>query len=58
VINIFDSAFESLGKFDFVFSRNMLIYFDKETKQRAKNILQSMRKNEKYEVFFGHADLF
>jgi len=58
LINIFDKKFLELGKFDFVFSRNMLIYFDKETKQKAKAILESMRKDNKYDVFFGHADLF
>ncbi|WP_457748927.1 CheR family methyltransferase [Sulfurimonas sp.] len=58
VANIFDDSFQRLGKFDFVFSRNMLIYFDKETKHKAKNILQNMRKNDKQGVFFGHADLF
>lgn len=56
--NLFDNSFTSLGKFDFVFSRNMLIYFDKETKLKAKSILESMRKNENHKVFFGHADLF
>jgi len=30
VANIFDSSFKNLGKFDFVFSRNMLIFFKKE----------------------------
>ncbi|MEA1982110.1 MAG: CheR family methyltransferase [Campylobacterota bacterium] len=58
IANLFDSSFSSLGKFDFVFSRNMLIYFDKETKLKAKKILESMRKDDKYKVFFGHADLF
>ena len=58
VANIFEDSFKNLGKFDFVFSRNMLIYFDKETKQKAKNILESMRKDDRYSVFFGHADLF
>ena len=58
VANIFDSSFKSIGKFDFIFSRNMLIYFDKETKLKAKTILESMRKNEEHNVFFGHADLF
>ncbi|HFB54169.1 MAG TPA: protein-glutamate O-methyltransferase CheR [Sulfurimonas autotrophica] len=58
VANIFDDSFTRLGKFDFVFSRNMLIYFDKETKQRAKSILESMRKDDIHDVFFGHADLF
>ncbi|MEA1892762.1 MAG: CheR family methyltransferase, partial [Campylobacterota bacterium] len=58
IANLFDSSFSNLGKFDFVFSRNMLIYFDKETKLKAKKILESMRKDDKHKVFFGHADLF
>ena len=58
VANIFDASFKSLGSFDFVFSRNMLIYFDKETKLKAKKILQNMRKEMTTDVFFGHADLF
>lgn len=57
-INIFDENFTNLGKFDFVFSRNMLIYFDKETKLKAKTILESMLKEQTRKVFFGHADLF
>ncbi|MBN2783023.1 MAG: protein-glutamate O-methyltransferase CheR [Campylobacterales bacterium] len=56
--NIFDNSFKNLGKFDFVFSRNMLIYFDKETKLKAKEILESMRKTDEHGVFFGHADLY
>jgi len=56
--NLFDASFKSLGKFDFVFSRNMLIYFDEETKIKAKKILADMLKNKDDEVFFGHADLF
>lgn len=58
VINLFDESFKTIGKFDFVFSRNMLIYFDKETKLKAKAILEGLRKSDKHEVFFGHADLF
>ena len=58
LINLFDDSFKMLGKFDFVFSRNMLIYFDKETKLKAKEILESMRKSDEHPVFFGHADLF
>jgi chemotaxis protein methyltransferase CheR len=57
-INIFDEAFTQLGRFDYVFSRNMLIYFDKETKLRAKAILEARRKSDEHPVFFGHADLF
>ena len=56
--NLFDKSFQSLGKFDFIFSRNMLIYFDKETKQKAKSILEGMRKESTHDVFFGHADMF
>ncbi|MDX9813763.1 MAG: CheR family methyltransferase [Sulfurimonas sp.] len=58
VANIFDNSFKSIGKFDYIFSRNMLIYFDYETKLKAKKILESLRKDETHEVFFGHADLF
>ena len=58
VVNIFDENLKSIGKFDFIFSRNMLIYFDKETKLKAKKILESLRKTDEHNVFFGHADLF
>ena len=58
VVNIFDDSFKNLGRFDFIFSRNMLIYFDKETKLKAKAILESLRKTNEHEVFFGHADLY
>ena len=58
ITNLFDREFTKLGKFDFVFSRNMLIYFDKETKLKAKKILEGMRRDKEHEVFFGHADLF
>ncbi len=56
--NVFDDSFKNLGKFDFVFSRNMLIYFDKEARLKAKERLEGMRKDDRYSVFFGHADLF
>jgi chemotaxis protein methyltransferase CheR len=58
IMNLFDPSFKSIGKFDFIFSRNMLIYFDQETKLKAKEILEGMRKNQNQEIFFGHADLF
>jgi len=54
--NLFDQSFVNIGKFDFIFSRNMFIYFDAQTKVKAKNILESMRKNLDQEIFFGHAD--
>lgn len=56
--NIFDDSFVNIGKFDFIFCRNMLIYFDKETKLKAKSILEGMRKKDGQDIFFGHADLF
>ena len=56
--NLFDPSFIHIGKFDFIFSRNMLIYFDKPTKEKAKEILEGIRKNNNQEIFFGHADLF
>lgn len=56
--NLFDDALTHLGKFDFIFSRNMLIYFDKETKIKAKTILENLRNNDDHKIFFGHADLF
>ena len=58
VANIFEPSFKELGKFDYIFSRNMLIYFDYETKIKAKKILESMRNDATQEIFFGHADLF
>ena len=54
--NLFDPLFINLGKFDFIFSRNMFIYFDAPTKIKAKGILESMRKNQNQDIFFGHAD--
>jgi len=36
----------------------MLIYFDQATKLKAKSILESIRKTDEHQVFFGHADLF
>jgi len=58
VTNIFDNSFKNIGKFDFIFCRNMLIYFDKETKLKAKGILESLRTSNQHDIFFGHADLF
>ncbi len=58
IFNIFDESILKLGKFDYIFSRNMLIYFDKEKKVEAKNILKSLLKNEDEKIFFGHADKY
>jgi len=56
-VNIFDETLGNLRKFDFIFSRNMMIYFDKETKIKAKNILQKLLKRPQDSIYFGHADM-
>jgi len=44
-----------LGKFDIVFSRNMLIYFDDESRREVGVTFYDLLKNDGY-VFLGHAD--
>ncbi len=56
--NIFSSSFKTIGQFDFIFCRNMLIYFDKDTKIQAKSILDNLLKDRNKPVYYGHADLF
>ncbi len=56
-VNIFDQSLNNLRKFDFIFSRNMMIYFDHDTKVKAKNILKKLLKNSKEPIIFGHADM-
>ena len=56
--NVFSSSFKKNGKFDFILSRNLLIYFDKEKKLIVKDIFQKMLKNADGKVYYGHADLF
>lgn len=55
-INIFDSSISKLGKFDFVLSRNMLIYFDNESRARASDALVRFLKRDG-NLFLGHADM-
>lgn len=55
--NLFDEAFSRLGKFDIIFSRNMLIYFDQETITRAIEQLKKVASSDKTLFFFGHADI-
>ena len=54
--NIFDNDFKNIGKFDYIFSRNMLIYFDKETRIKAKEIFAKLLKDSSEPILFGHAD--
>lgn len=56
-MNIFDDELFSLGKFDAVFSRNMLIYFDLETSQKAIARLSRLAGSTETLFFFGHADI-
>jgi len=56
-INIFETQIKSIGKFDYVLSRNMLIYFAPETKIRATKILKNLLKDTAQNVLYGHADL-
>lgn len=55
-LNIFDEQLFTLGKFDIVFSRNMLIYFDESTVIRAVERLSRLAKSKETLFFFGHAD--
>jgi len=56
VQNIFDDSLYGLGKFDAVFCRNMLIYFnDTEKKEVLKRIHKLLNTNGI--LFLGHADI-
>jgi len=54
--NVFDEDFVGLGKFDYVFSRNMLIYFNDNKKKRVLSQFYRLLKNDGY-LFLGHADI-
>lgn len=55
--NIFEAEFLELGSFDVLFSRNMLIYFDQPTVEKAVHQLTRLARTKKSLFFFGHADL-
>jgi len=56
-INLFESGLFELGKFDYIFSRNMLIYFDSHKTALAIKRLSSMVQSSSSALFFGHADI-
>ena len=56
--NLFDPGLSKMGRFDYVLSRNMLIYFDMETKFKASKILDGLLKPTSEPVYYGHADLY
>ncbi|MEA1917174.1 MAG: protein-glutamate O-methyltransferase CheR [Campylobacterota bacterium] len=56
VVNIFDHAqVRSLGKFDVIFSRNMLIYFDDASRKEVAMTFYDMLNPNGY-VMLGHAE--
>jgi chemotaxis protein methyltransferase CheR len=54
-VNLIDPAFPSLGQFDLVFCRNVLIYFDAPTKERVVSRVLSHLTADGY-LFLGHAE--
>lgn len=56
VMNIFDSKMRDMGFFDIIFSRNMMIYFDAEYKEKAIEVFYKML-YAKGRLYVGHADL-
>ena len=56
--NLFDPGLKKVGQFDYVLSRNMLIYFDMGTKLKASKILDGLLKPTSDPVYYGHADLY
>jgi len=56
VVNVMDKlAMQRLGRFDVIFSRNMLIYFDEVSKKEVAMTFYNMLKPKGY-VFLGHAE--
>ena len=56
VVNIFDKAqIRKLGKFDVIFSRNMLIYFDDASRKEVAMTFYDLLKPDGY-VLLGHAE--
>ena len=56
IVNVFDKAqMRSLGKFDVIFSRNMLIYFDDASRKEVAMTFHDMLNPDGY-IFLGHAE--
>lgn len=54
--NVFDKKFLELGKFDVIFSRNMMIYFDYESRLKFVENLHKVA-NFECRLYIGNADL-
>ncbi|WP_187648352.1 CheR family methyltransferase [Nitrosophilus labii] len=55
-LNLFDKKIFSLGKFDFIFSRNLFIYFDDQSREEALKIFHKLLLPGGY-LLLGHADI-
>lgn len=55
-VNIFEESFSSIGKFDIIFSRNMLIYFDDDFRLDAVKRFSQLLKSDG-RIYLGHADI-
>ncbi|MBE3021582.1 protein-glutamate O-methyltransferase CheR [Campylobacter sp. RM13119] len=56
IMNVFDDAIFSLGKFDVILSRNMMIYFDDNFRLKCVERLHRLLKDGG-RLYTGHADL-
>jgi chemotaxis protein methyltransferase CheR len=54
-LNLNDAAYPDIGRFDLVFCRNVLIYFDVDSRRRVINKLLDLMVPEGY-FFVGHAE--
>lgn len=54
--NVFDDKFLKLGKFDLILSRNMMIYFDHESRLRLMKIFHKIS-NANARLYVGNSDL-
>ncbi|MDF1882445.1 protein-glutamate O-methyltransferase CheR [Sulfurimonas sp. SAG-AH-194-C21] len=57
VCNLFEDELYKLGKFDFILSRNMFIYFKDEKKLEAYQRLSRLKKELSSTIYLGHADV-
>ncbi|EAJ8446791.1 chemotaxis protein CheR, partial [Campylobacter jejuni] len=53
---VFEEKFSRLGKFDIIASRNMIIYFDHESKLKLMERFHRIL-NDKGRLYVGNADL-
>ena len=52
-MNIFDEGFKQLGLFDYIFSRNMLIYFDSHTRLKAQRLFKEHLKDSSQSIYLA-----